>query len=312
MFELLLSSAIGKTYPPLTGNVTLLESNAGPSLSGGMSVIHRDYLYVAGGTITGVATATFKRYNLIEKQWENLANLLNVRAAGSLLAVNNKLYLFGGYTTTSSTYDISIHEYDIATNKWRSLANSPNLGRAWFSSAVVGTRLYYFGGWNGTQLRIAECFDTVTNTFFNIQQMPETRHGHCSVGANGEIYIFAGLTNGGATVNNSMYIYNIGEQIYRSVSLGQRPPVRCYSGMVTGFNKVYIFGGYTDGNGTDSLNDCWSMGIGVHEWTKLTLSGDPLTKRAVYSYGLWNNEFHILFGQGSAGGNNRTDHLMIT
>lgn len=315
MIEALLTIEGGKQLPlSLMGNTTLLETNAGTSLSGAMTAVYNDNLYVAGGLPAGGSTGNniFRRYDLIKRTWHTLANLPIQCRAGSLLVSSGKIYLFGGYTINSTTYSNNLYVYDPLQNTWTFLSSSPNAGRGWFSGAVSRNKLYYFGGWNGTQLRLAEVYDTTTNQWNNITQLPETRHGHVSVGVGGAIYIFAGLTSGGGITNNNMYLYDPNSNNYTTIGNGTPPSVRCYSTILPYRSKLYIFGGYADGNGSDSRDDCWYLDLTDRYWHQLPLTGDVIGKRGVFASGIWQNELHILFGQSSGTGTNYTDHYIIT
>jgi len=318
MFEQLLFP--GKPPKKLETRVTLVGDLL-PGNSGAMAIGCNGGIYLGGGRLqdgSGGAISTFRRFDLTTRQWVNLANLPNGRSGGTLSYWNGKIYLFSGNTVNSSTYTKELHAYDIATDTWTSLTPTPNLGRTYHGAVVYQGEIYFFGGWNGTQatpqLRLADVYTISNNTWRVIAQLPESRHGHAIAISGTGVYIFGGLTNGGSKTNNDIIRYTIGDNVYNGfVAPATQPAIRCYSCLLPAYGKFYVFGGYTDGNATDSLADFWEYIPGLNSWRNLTLTGDTLTKRGGFASAVENGEFHFFNGLGKAGDASmvRTDHLYI-
>lgn len=311
MFEQLLTNL--EIIKRISGNVSLLNDNYGVSTSGSFAAVNGNGLYTGGGRqASGTGINSFKRYDLVSKEWTNCANLPVVLTGAIMLSHGTKLYVFGGTTTTSTTYVATLYEYDTTTDTWRTLASSPNGARVWHSGAISNGKLYFFGGYNGSQRSASDTYDIATNTWTTIAPLAVTRHGHCSVAVDGIIYIFGGLTNAGGNTNNDIIAYSIANNTYTNISTSlSKPPVRCYSSIITAWGRLYVFGGYTDGNGSSARADLWEFNIVTSTWRQVILKGDTLTSRAGFSYGSWNGEFHILNGRGTGSTLFRTDHLKV-
>jgi N-acetylneuraminic acid mutarotase len=62
--------------------------------------------------------------------------------------VNGRLYVIGGYNSTSGRLD-TCEEYDPSTDTWTSRTSMPAV-RAGAAAGVVNGRIYVIGGYNGT------------------------------------------------------------------------------------------------------------------------------------------------------------------
>ncbi|WDS62040.1 galactose oxidase [Pseudomonas phage D6] len=311
MFELLLTPLTKLVR--LWGNVAQLSGNIGTSVGSSDATVYGDNLYYAGGrTGAGVAQNTFRRFDLISRQWFTLANLPVATAGMRILAWDNKVYMFGGTTTSSTTYTDMLYVYDIATDTWSSLGSAPGGARVYHTGDVVDGKLYFFGGWRGAQLATAEVYDIATNTWSYLTSLPGIRHGLMCTAMNGRVYIFGGLSNGGSTTNQDIFYYSIADNNYVTLSPGTKPPVRAYSAMVNIYNRIYVYGGYVDGNGTASRNDLWEYNPSSNVWVQIPLTGFAIAARGAFGYAVWEGELHILSGRGIAAGQYQTDHLVIT
>ena len=70
------------------------------------------------------------------------------RSLPAAAAVNDKVYVVGGYDGTNYLQDCD--EYDPSTNTWTSKADMPAPGRCWLAAAAVDTKVYVMGGSDGT------------------------------------------------------------------------------------------------------------------------------------------------------------------
>lgn len=120
------------------------------------SVLYKDYLYVFGGCyLTNNHTfGDFWRLNLIELKWEKLNDVNGPidRCAHGMVAFDDKLYVFGGYSNEKLLNDF--YEYNIEQNEWRKIEESYNTPtkRSDFAYGVLNSRFFIFGGWKNINI----------------------------------------------------------------------------------------------------------------------------------------------------------------
>jgi len=123
---------------PIRWGVPLASINSNDSSS----------LFLMGGDIGfGVYTNQARKY-LANNAWDPLTNL-NVKAGyASGASYNNKVYVMGGYSA-STTISNSNRIYDVATDTW-SLGSPMPIPSANYALGIYNDSLFYFiGGYNG-------------------------------------------------------------------------------------------------------------------------------------------------------------------
>jgi N-acetylneuraminic acid mutarotase len=82
--------------------------------------------------------------------------------------------------------------YDPATNSWAQAPPLPT-ARSGIATAVLGTRLFVFGGEapSGTFGQV-EVYDTATNGWTSLTLMPTPRHGLTAIPFEGRIHVLSG------------------------------------------------------------------------------------------------------------------------
>ena len=160
-------------------------------------------IYVAGGfeKRSGLTTGALERYDIRANRWKRLRSMPVGLNHPTAAAYRGKLYVHGGYTgrrdLTSATGRLLV--YNPRTNRWARLPRSARL-RAAHGLAVVGRRLYAFGGKNNTgELRSMEVYDFKRRRWSGAPPMKGPPRDHMAgVAAGGFIYALAGrdLTGG--------------------------------------------------------------------------------------------------------------------
>lgn len=172
-------------------------------------------IYLIGGL--GAAAGKLQIYDIATNKWSLGASMPDPTIGSSATAVvNGKIYSFGGnngssvsnYHGTGTTNKSYV--YDIATNKWSTLANMP-IGRNHAASATDGSKVYVIGGRDGKNATTngfndVMIYDIASNTWVwdktsggTIPALPQARGGMGKgVYANGEVYVIGGETKTGA------------------------------------------------------------------------------------------------------------------
>src|SRR6185295_735113 len=97
--------------------------------------------------------------------------------------IDNKMYVFGGYTDFSATNSTRCDVYDPVSNSWTRIADMPT-GVTHGGTDVVGHKVYiaagYTGGPGGSQIFATsqvQVYDVDTNTWSTIASLPQARGG---------------------------------------------------------------------------------------------------------------------------------------
>ena len=95
------------------------------------------------------------------------------------------------------------HAYDPATNTWTPRARLP-LARSGLAAAVLGPRLFVFGGENpsGTVGQV-DAYDPAADTWTALAPMPTPRHGLAAIPLRGRIHVLSGGPRPGASFSSA-------------------------------------------------------------------------------------------------------------
>lgn len=125
-------------------------------------------IYTFGGYNYSTFLSTIYRYNTLEKSWEAITSMDDPCIDPAVSAIGTKIYIFGG-TKSSKDFLNSIQIFDTETNGISLLGTSLPEKMTQVGSAVVGTDIYLFGGYTGTETNNIWKFDTLTNTITTLE-----------------------------------------------------------------------------------------------------------------------------------------------
>ncbi len=173
--------------------------------------------------------------------WSNLPDLPAVRNQAMSAAINDKLYVMGGYNTS---YSEAANLYRLNTSSpasgWTTLASMPT--RAYGTQAVaIGHQIFVPGGY-GTDgpIDTMQIYEAGENTWSQGAALPTPLGGTAAVAYNGRVYMF-----GGAGANNepasSVYVYDPVTNGYAQKS--DMPGPTYNAAAVVHNNRIYVIGG---------------------------------------------------------------------
>ena len=114
-------------------------------------------------------------------QWHAIADVPHVaplagRLASIAIGVNDKAYVFGGYTVAENHDEISTidnYQYSIKTNQYTRIADMPVAVDDTTSTVYQQRYIYLFGGWhNDGNVNLVQVYDTQTNTWGQASPIP--------------------------------------------------------------------------------------------------------------------------------------------
>jgi N-acetylneuraminic acid mutarotase len=177
-------------------------------------------------------------------------------------AVNNKIYLFGGFHQSASGTKYNrmntIFEYDISTNTSTRLSKTLAVRTDSAVAATVGNKIYIFGGYTveydyldrGTTvyLNTISVFDPSDYSLTTLSTKLPTGMGTRVAAVGEKIYIFGGAD--GEKRFDTIYMFDTTDNSL--VTLDTKLPMAA-SGVVPAVidKKIYLFGGYTKINDED-------------------------------------------------------------
>ena len=212
-------------YVPSFSNPHGLELTSGPSFmdperSSFGSVIHNGNIYIAGGhqgpEHTYPKESFLDRVEVFEevtRKWRSLAPMKLAKHGFQMVAHDNYIYVFGGFTF-SEIHDPkwksvdTIERYNIKTDTWEILPQKLSVPRSSNAIAHIGDKVYLLGGWNSTPkfkgdkdgkfLEVVDVFDLTTETLVPTHlKMPKPlRRAFTAVVKHGEIYMLGGIGEG--------------------------------------------------------------------------------------------------------------------
>uniref|UniRef100_A0A182N6W3 Kelch-like protein diablo n=1 Tax=Anopheles dirus TaxID=7168 RepID=A0A182N6W3_9DIPT len=282
------SQAIIETYDTRADRWTKIpdEDPAGPRAYYGAACIGR-HLYFVGGYDGVEHFNTCRRFDMVQKSWEEIAPMHCRRCYVSVVALDGMIYALGGYN--GSTRHNSAERYDPRTNQWTTIAPMGSL-RSDADTCTLNGMIYITGGFNGHEcLNTAEMYDPQANTWSPLPPMLHRRSGVSCTALGGSVYAVGGFN--GLIRLNSCERYDLTTR--RWTACKEMYHQRSNFGLEVIDDMLFAIGGY-DGVSAIAYVECYSPD--TNEWLgatdlsmmrsafrAVTVSGLPNVRDYVYS-----------------------------
>jgi N-acetylneuraminic acid mutarotase len=220
--------------------------------------------------------------------WQTKASMPTPRMDAASAVVNNKIYIIGGWTGTTT---ISlVEEYDPSTNTWATKTSMPTI-RLSMGCGVVNNKIYVFGGGNGsTYYSKVEEYDPATDTWTTKSNMPISRVELSCAVVNNKIYVIGGY-------NSTIGALNITEEYTPATdswsTKANMPTARWTQNSIACNNKIYVIGGY---NGSSYLTLNEEFNPMTNTWTQ---KASMTVARADISIGVLKEKIYVIGGGNS-------------
>ncbi|XP_025102077.1 kelch-like protein 24 isoform X3 [Pomacea canaliculata] len=154
----------------------------------------RNELYLSGGNLL---PTFFAVYRPCDNQWSVLPAFDDDdffgREKHSLAAVNDNIYILGGLMRTCEDDKVTspdVWKYNIKSKTWSLFCSLPEAVQE-TSAAVLGHRIYLFGGRNASEVDsdVVQCVDTVNNVAYIAGTLPSPTSMTRAVSNNGLIWV---------------------------------------------------------------------------------------------------------------------------
>ncbi|WP_319951935.1 Kelch repeat-containing protein [Paenibacillus sp. LS1] len=244
-------------YDPTTDTWTV-KANMPTARAGLTAVVYDNKIYAIGGYYnvgtSVVRTNKVEVYDPSTDSWTTAANLLTARSWASSVALDGKIYVFGGgaLVNGTSTSLSSVESYDPISNTW-SLKNKMPIAANAAATASVDGKVYMFGGANLLTSSIGGIYeyDPALDSW-TLKQNTTVRDSSGIAVYHDKIYLLGGGTfSSGSQLSalNSFDVYDPKTNTFNKVGSLTSPRSQLVSAVIN--NNLYIIGGTSLGaNGT--------------------------------------------------------------
>ncbi len=215
---------------------------------------------------------------------------LNAPAA---VALNNRIFLIGGFGTTTNVPTSQVLIYDPANGVWEITAPLP-APRGGHAAAVLNGKIHVVGGGN-SQSTIAghSVFDPNTRTWRNAASLPRAEGSPALVVFAGKLHAIGGRS--GSSDFGDMYIYDPQTDVWTNGPAVEPP--RGTSGAAVYCGSIHVFGGESQA-ARKNLDNVMRLDAGTNAWVDVT----PLpTARNFARAVLFKDSVFVVGGSPSAG-----------
>ena len=151
-----------------------------------------DAVYALGGTgANGEPVLSVERFD--GERWTEETTLpgegLNAPAAALL---DGKIYVIGGFGTTTNVATADVHVYDLATRTWSDAAPLP-AARGGHAAVVLDGKIHVVGGGNDVStLDLHSVYDPATNRWTEAAPLPNAKGSPAAVVLDGKLWAIGG------------------------------------------------------------------------------------------------------------------------
>jgi hypothetical protein len=219
--------------------------------------------YFYGGGIQSVSYTSMYKYNVTSNSWTTLASgpysLIHTKGC----IIDNKAYIVGGFDRSINSIRNVLITYNIDTNTY-STSTLP-FGYIYGNHVICDKDnkvLYSLGGSHGSYTNYLYKYNTASNTWTQLANIPATSYGGSGFLYNNEIYYHIGYNSG---ASNLIYKYNIDTNTWTQIA--NLPENRYYGEFLNVNNKGYYMLGYDSGG--NAKNTLFEYDIDSNNWTQL-------------------------------------------
>ncbi|XP_027601012.1 calicin [Pipra filicauda] len=229
------------------------------------SVYLKGYVYVIGGFDGTDYLDIVKRFDPLQKTWQQVAPMHSRRRYVSVTVVDNFIYAMGGF---DGSIELNTAErYDPDTNQW-TLITPMHERRSDANATTLNGKVYICGGFDGDQcLSSAEVFDPATNQWSLIAPMSSRRRGLGVMAYGNQVYAVGGFDEN--SWHQTVEAYNPVTNDWHAVPSMLNP--RSNFGIEVMDGLLFVVGGFNESSttvaaefykeDTNEWYDAHSMGI---------------------------------------------------
>jgi subtilisin family serine protease/N-acetylneuraminic acid mutarotase len=213
--------------------------------------------------------------------WVDLPNYPQSVMDASAATVDDRVYVFGGFTPSGVTASASV--FDPATESWSSIASIPG-PRQKAEVVTVDGLIYVLGGWDnaGATMATTLIYDPATDSWSSGAAMPAGRTAPGAAVLDGQIYLVGGCTTNACPTTNTVFRYDPGADAWETLANYPESTGWLACG---GLDGAVICAGGTDGTTTSTATYAYNP------------ASDSWSERASLPYDNWAMGYAVANGQ---------------
>ncbi|KAM6135475.1 kelch-like protein 10 [Pterocles gutturalis] len=217
----------------------------------------KGFIYVIGGFDSRDYFNSVKRFDPLQKTWQQVAPMYARRCYVSVTVLDNHIYAMGGFD--GHTRLNTAERYEPETNQWTLIALMHER-RSDASATTLHEKVYICGGFNGDNcLNTAEVYSPQTNQWTLIAPMQSRRSGVGVIACGSKVYAVGGFD--GINRLRSAEAYNPTSRTWRAI-----PPMfnpRSNFGIEVVDDCLFVVGGF---NGVSTTFNVERYNDQANEW----------------------------------------------
>ncbi len=216
-------------------------------------------------------------------QWNAMPPMSYARFAPAVVAVNNKLYVMGGWDGVGAVSNI-VEVFNFETNTWERKANM-HTAAVYAAAVTVGNAIHVMGGYNGSvYLNRHQVYNTITNTWSLAANLPQAKSGCEAALVSGKIYLVGGFNGSVLSTNQE---YDLFANLWTEKAA--MPTARTDFALAAFDNGFYVIGGWNQ----TALNTNEFYHAASDTWFTQYPS---ITHRSASSASVVNNKVYLIGG----------------
>jgi N-acetylneuraminic acid mutarotase len=262
---------LNSAYDPATDSwLEKAPASLGRAWSATNSVAIDGVVYAVAGNPPGFCTTAMEGYNSGTNVWSFGPSAPRERCHAASVALGGRMYVLGGWNTSSTIHYVEIDVFDPVSNTWSTPATL-RAARGAFGAAALGGELFILGGGVSPSFlpsNSVEAYNPATNTWRSVAPMLAARSVFAVAVLNGRLYAIGGLGADNTTHLNTVESYDPTSNTWRA-----EPPMttaRAYlsAGVLNGV--LYAVGG-SNNAGVLATNEAFTPATPDVEPPTLTL-----------------------------------------
>lgn len=204
------------------------------------------YAYVVGGVGGAGADPVSAVERFDGRMWATITTLPGVGLnAPAVVMLESKLYVIGGFRTTTNTPHDRVRVYAPETGVWSQVASLPS-ARGGHAAAVLDGKIHVVGGGNAlSTIADHSVYDPATDTWSELAPLPRAEGSPAAVVYQDALWVIGGRS--GFNDFGDVYIY---DAVHDRWDTGPSIPARGTHGAAVIDGTIYLFGGESQANGS--------------------------------------------------------------
>ena len=150
--------------------------------------VWRNELYISGGT---KEVTFFAKYKPGYDEWEVLPDMKLGLEKHVMAAIQGHIYVVGGFSELRKKTSSLVQVYNVSEKRWATLENQLPLAVQDAAAAVLGHRIYVFGGKAASKKPsdMVQCLDTTSGCAYQAGRLPFPAGEVLALSDGGTIYV---------------------------------------------------------------------------------------------------------------------------